>query len=72
MADGVMHENEEKLLKKILSIFGFDKNVYKDLYNKYVGKISNAYEILGVTKDMTLAEIKKFIELKEKNFIQMH
>ena len=50
MADGEMHENEERLLRKIPNIFGFDKNVYKDLYNKYVGKISNAYEILGVTK----------------------
>ena len=68
MADGVMHENEEKLLKKIPSIFGFDKNVFKDLYNKYVGKISNAYEILGVTKDMTLNEIKKVYRVKRKEF----
>ena len=68
MADGVMHENEEKLLKKIPSIFGFDKNVYKDLYNKYVGKISNAYEILGVTKDMSLDEIKKVYRVKRKEF----
>ena len=34
MADGEMHENEERLLRKIPNIFGFDKNVYKDLYNK--------------------------------------
>ena len=68
MADGVMHENEEKLLKKIPSIFGFDKNVFKDLYNKYVGKISNAYEILGVTKDMSLDEIKKVYRVKRKEF----
>ncbi len=68
MADGVMHENEERLLKKIPNIFGFDKNVYEDLYNKYVGKISNAYEILGVTKDMTLDEIKKAYRVKRKEF----
>ena len=60
MADGEMHENEERLLRKIPNIFGFDKNVYKDLYNKYVGNISNAYEILGVSKGMTLEEIKKW------------
>ena len=68
MADGEMHENEERLLKKIPHIFEFDKNVYKDLYNKYVGKISNAYEILGVTKAMTLEEIKKVYRVKRKEF----
>ena len=68
MADGEMHENEEKLLRKIPNIFGFDKNVYKDLYNKYVGKITNAYEILGVTKGMTLEEIKKVYRVKRKEF----
>ncbi len=68
MADGVMHENEERLLRKIPNIFGLDKNVYEDLYNKYVGKISNAYEILGVTKDMTIDEIKKVYRVKRKEF----
>ena len=68
MADGEMHENEERLLRKIPNIFGFDKNVYKDLYNKYVGKISDAYEILGVTKGMTLEEIKKVYRVKRKEF----
>ncbi len=68
MADGEMHENEERLLRKIPNIFGFDKNVYKDLYNKYVGNISNAYEILGVTKSMTLEEIKKVYRVKRKEF----
>jgi len=68
MADGEMHENEERLLRKIPYIFGFDKNVYKDLYNKYVGKISDAYEILGVTKGMTLEEIKKVYRVKRKEF----
>ena len=68
MADGEMHENEERLLRKIPNIFGFDKNVYKDLYNKYVGNISNAYEILGVTKRMTLEEIKKVYRVKRKEF----
>ena len=68
MADGEMHENEERLLRKIPNIFGLDKNVYKDLYNKYVGKISDAYEILGVTKDMTIDEIKKVYRVKRKEF----
>ena len=68
MADGEMHENEERLLKKIPNIFGFDKNIYKDLYNKYVENISNAYEILGVTKGMTLEEIKKVYRVKRKEF----
>ena len=68
MADGEMHENEERLLRKIPNIFGFDKNVYEDLYNKYVGKISNAYEILGVNKGMTLDEIKKVYRVKRKEF----
>ena len=68
MADGEMHENEERLLRKIPDIFGFDKNVYEDLYNKYVGKISDAYEILGVTKGMSLEEIKKVYRVKRKEF----
>ena len=42
--------------------------MYKDLYNKYVGNISNAYEILGVTKSMTLEEIKKVYRVKRKEF----
>ena len=68
MADGEMHENEEKLLRKIPNIFRFDSSVYEDLYNKYVGKISDAYEILGVTKDMTLDEVKKIYRVKRKEF----
>ncbi len=68
MADGEMHENEEKLLKKIPNIFRLNKSVYEDLYNKYVGKISDAYEILGVSKDMTLGEIKKVYRIKRKEF----
>ena len=68
MADGEMHENEEKLLKKIPNIFRFDNSVYEDLFNKYVGKVSDAYEILGVTKDMTLGEIKKVYRIKRKEF----
>ena len=63
-----MHENEERLLRKIPHIFRFDKNVYRDLYNKYVGKIADAYKILGVTKDMTLEEIKKVYRVKRKEF----
>ena len=68
MADGEMHENEEKLLRKIPNIFRFDSSVYEDLFNKYVGQISDAYEILGVTKDMTLEEIKKIYRVKRKEF----
>ena len=68
MADGEMHENEERLLRKIPNIFRFDKNVYKELYNKYVGKIKNAYEILGVNKGMTFDEIKKVYRVKRKEF----
>ena len=68
MADGEMHENEEKLLRKIPNIFGFDENVYKDLHKKFVGKISDAYEILGVTKDMAFDEIKKVYRVKRKEF----
>ena len=68
MADGVMHKNEEKLLKRIPNIFGFDKGLYHELYDKYVGKIMDAYDILGVTKDMTLNEIKKVYRIKRKEF----
>ena len=68
MADGEMHKNEERLLRKIPDIFGFEEKVYKDLFNKYVGKISDAYEILGVTKDMAFDEIKKVYRVKRKEF----
>ena len=68
MADGVMHKNEEKLLKRIPNIFDFDKSIYQELYDKYVGKIMDAYDILGVTKDMTLNEIKKVYRIKRKEF----
>ena len=32
LADGILHPNEDELLKKIPRIFRFDKNVYKSLY----------------------------------------
>ena len=38
LADGILHPNEDALLKKIPRIFRFDQKVYKSLYEKFVDK----------------------------------
>ena len=68
LADGVLHPNEDNLLKKIPRIFRFDENVYKSLYEKFVDKTNDYFKTLGVNENATFNEIKKAYLKKRKEF----
>ena len=68
LADGVLHPNEDDLLKKIPRIFRFDENVYKSLYEKFVDKTKDHFKTLGVNEKATFNEIKKAYLKKRKEF----
>ena len=68
LADGVLHPNEDELLKQIPRIFRFDENVYESLYEKFVDKTNDYFKTLGVNKNATFNEIKKAYLKKRKEF----
>ena len=68
MADGELHPNEEKLLKKVPKIFGFNDVLYNQLFQKYGLKTQNFYEVLGVSKKMSFEEIRKVYLKKRREF----
>ena len=68
LADGVLHPNEDELLKQIPKIFKFDENVYKSLYEKFVDKTNDYFKTLGVNENATFNEIKKAYLKKGKEF----
>jgi DnaJ like chaperone protein len=60
MADGSYHPNEDAFLSRVAEIFGIDENRFRSLRARFVpGAAPNPYEILGVTPDTPLAEIRK-------------
>jgi DnaJ like chaperone protein len=67
-ADGVLHPNEDDLLKKIPRIFRFDENVYKSLFEKFIDKTNDYFKTLGVNENATFNEIKKAYLKKRKEF----
>ena len=68
LADGVLHPNEDELLKQIPRIFRFDENVYKSLYEKFVDKTKDYFKTLGINEKATFKEIKKAYLKKRKEF----
>ena len=68
MADGELHPNEEKLLKRVPRIFGFNDGLYNKLFQKYGMKTQNFYEVLGVSKQMNFDEIRKMYLKKRREF----
>ena len=68
MADGVLHPQEEKILKKVPFIFKLSNNLYTELYEKYVSKVKNFYQVLGVDENMSFSEIRKVYLKKRKEF----
>ena len=68
LADGVLHPNEEKLLKRVPKIFGFSDQLYDQLFQKYGLNTSNHYQVLGVSKEMTFNEIRKVYLKKRREF----
>ena len=68
LADGVLHPNEEVLLRKIPRIFRFDEKVYKSLYEKFVDKRNDYFKTLGINENSSFKEIKKAYLKKRKEF----
>jgi len=68
MADGVLHSSEEKLLEQVPDIFNIPSGLFEELKIKFDNQTSNSYLVLGVTSDMSLAEIKKEYQKKRREF----
>ncbi len=68
LADGILHPDEDKLLKQIPRIFRFDEKVYKSLYEKFVNKTNDYFKTLGVDENTSFNEIKKAYLKKRKEF----
>jgi DnaJ like chaperone protein len=68
MADGELHPAEERILKKVSSIFNLTENTFKELYEKYISNITDYYQVLGVNKNMSFLEIRKVYLKKRKEF----
>ena len=68
MADGHLDPAEEEILSQAIPIFGLDPDLFKLNKRKFGADISDAYAVLGVTKDMSYKEIKTAYQRKRKEF----
>ena len=68
MSDGVLHPSEEQLLKEVPNIFNIRYDLFEELKTKFNSQASNAYSILGVTRDMSLEDIKREYQKKRREF----
>ena len=68
MADGHLDTTEEEILSEAIPIFGLDPDLFKLNKRKFGADISDAYAVLGVTKDMSYKEIKTAYQRKRKEF----
>ena len=68
MADGHLDPTEEEILNEAIPIFGLDPDLFKLNKRKFGADISDAYAVLGVTKDMSYKEIKTAYQRKRKEF----
>ena len=60
MADGEYHPNEDLFLSRVAEIFEFPEAEFKALRARFVPDAErDPFDILGVTPDMTLEEIRK-------------
>ena len=57
-ADGKITEPEILYLKQVSVIFGFSIEKFERIYSSSLGKTSDPYQILGVTRDTPILEIK--------------
>ena len=68
MADGVLHEKEEDLLRSTTHIFKIDPGIFENLKSQFVDAKVNPYAVLGVSESMDLEEIKRVYRRKRKEF----
>jgi DnaJ like chaperone protein len=60
MADGKYHPMEDEFIRNVAGIFNLDEAVFRGVRARFVPNCeADAYDILGVTQDMALPEIKK-------------
>jgi DnaJ like chaperone protein len=60
VADGRYHPNEDDFIHEVARIFGIDEAVFRGLRSRFVPDAkADAYDVLGVTPDMSLVEIRK-------------
>ena len=57
-ADGKITKSEIIYLKQVSVIFGFSIEKFERIYSSSLGKTSDPYQILGVTRDTPILEIK--------------
>jgi len=58
-ADGVVHPAELEYLKKVSDIFGFDQHTFERVTASHMPpEQADSYEVLGLTSDVTDAEVK--------------
>ena len=68
MADGVLHEKEQELLRSTTHIFKIDPGIFENLKSQFVDSKANPYVVLGVTESMDFKEIKTVYRRKRKEF----
>lgn len=57
-ADGIISPEEISYLKKVSIIFGFLENDFKRIYSLNMGNYMNPYQVLGVSEDTSIKNIK--------------
>ena len=68
MADGILHEREEELLRSTVHIFDIDPNIFENLKSQSLDSNLSPYNVLGVSEDMDFEEIKRIYRQKRKEF----
>lgn len=60
IADGRYHPKEDDFIHEVARIFGIEEPVFRGLRTRFVPDAdADAYDVLGVTPDMPMAEIRK-------------
>jgi DnaJ like chaperone protein len=58
-ADGVIHEDELTYLERVAELFGFGATEFARIRSRHVAIADDPYDLLGLKRDASLAEIKK-------------
>ena len=66
-ADGKITKSEILYLKQVSIIFGFSIEKFERIYSSNLGEISDPYQILGVTRNTPIVEIKNRWKLLASN-----
>ncbi len=57
-ADGLLHEAEDRYLKRISEIFGFQDSEFRSVRALFVQETNDSYAVLGVTRDISDVDLK--------------